>query len=88
LRLKYDELLLNFAFNFNLRRYIQGAVITETFPKTSVDVYATVMEAGGAELPATVAAASAALAQAGVVGPGGCGSPRHRVPSNSRDEGP
>lgn len=47
-------------------RALEGAVITETFPKTSVDVYATVMEAGGAELPAVVAAASAALAQAGV----------------------
>mmetsp|Transcript_5171 Transcript_5171/g.8074 ORF Transcript_5171/g.8074 Transcript_5171/m.8074 type:complete len:253 (+) Transcript_5171:96-854(+) len=53
-------------FSTLVLRALEGAVIAETFPKTSVDVYATVMEAGGAELPATVAAASAALAQAGV----------------------
>ena len=33
-------------FSTLVLRALQGAVITETFPKTSVDVYATVMEAG------------------------------------------
>ena len=53
-------------FSSLVLRALEGAIIAETFPKTSVDVYATVIEAGGAELSATVAAASAALAQAGV----------------------
>ena len=49
-----------------LHRALEGAVLLETFPKTSVDVYVTVLEAAGAELPAAVAAATAALANAGV----------------------
>ena len=47
-------------FSQLVHRALAGAVILETFPKTSVDVYVTVLEAGGAELPAVVAAASAA----------------------------
>ena len=46
-----------------MQRALEGAVLTETFPKTVVDVYCTVLEAGGAELPATVCACSAALAE-------------------------
>ena len=53
-------------FSQLVHRALAGAVILETFPKTSVDVYVTVLEAGGAELPAVVAAASAALTCAGV----------------------
>ena len=49
-----------------LHRALEGAVLLETFPKTSVDVYVTVLEAAGAELPAAVACAAAALAHAGV----------------------
>lgn len=49
-----------------LHRALEGAVLLETFPKTSVDVYVTVLEASGAELPAAVAASTAALAHAGV----------------------
>jgi len=49
-----------------LQRALEGAVMAETFPKTSVDVYVTVLEASGAEFPAACAAASAALADAGV----------------------
>ena len=53
-------------FSQLVHRALAGAVILETFPKTAVDVYVTVLEAGGAELPAVVAAASAALTCAGV----------------------
>ena len=49
-----------------LHRALEGAVLLETFPKTSVDVYVTMLEAAGAELPAAVACAAAALAHAGV----------------------
>ena len=49
-----------------LHRALEGAVLLETFPKTSVDVYLTVLEAAGAELPAAVACACAALVHAGV----------------------
>ena len=36
-------------FSQLVHRALAGAVILETFPKTSVDVYVTVLEAGGAE---------------------------------------
>ena len=49
-----------------LHRALESAVLLDTFPKTSVDVYVTVLEAAGAELPAAVACAAAALAHAGV----------------------
>ena len=49
-----------------VHRALEGAIMTETFPKTAVDVYATVLETGGGELSATIAAASVALADAGV----------------------
>jgi exosome complex component MTR3 len=49
-----------------VHRALEGVILTETFPKTAVDVYATVLETGGGELSATIAAASVALADAGV----------------------
>ena len=53
-------------FSSIVHRALSGAVMTETFPKTTVDVFATVLEANGSELCATIAAASAALCEAGV----------------------
>ena len=53
-------------FSSMVHRALSGAVMTETFPKTTVDVFATVLEANGSELCATIAAASAALCEAGV----------------------
>jgi ribonuclease PH len=45
---------------------LRGAVLTETFPKSFVDVYVLVLQADAGELPAAVMAASLALAHAGV----------------------
>lgn len=43
-----------------------SAVILETFPKAVLDVQCTILEAGGGELGATIVAAAAAIASAGV----------------------
>ena len=49
-----------------LLQALRGAVLTDTFPKSFVDVYVLVLQADGAELPGAVMAASLALAHAGV----------------------
>ena len=49
-----------------LMQALRGAVLTETFPKSFVDVYVLVLQADAGELPAAVMAASLALAHAGV----------------------
>ena len=49
-----------------LRRALEAVILTETFAKTQVDVYVTVIDARGSEDAACVLAASAALARAGV----------------------
>lgn len=51
-----------------VRDSIEPSVIVETFPKTQVDVYLTVMDSdgSGAHVSACVMAASAALARAGI----------------------
>lgn len=45
---------------------LMGVVSTETFPKAVLDVYCTVLEAGGAEVAVAVCAAALAVADAGV----------------------
>lgn len=49
-----------------LRRALAPVILTETFAKTQVDIYVTVIDARGSEDAACVLAASAALARAGV----------------------
>lgn len=49
-----------------LHQALRGAILAETFPKATVDVFVLILEAKGGELPAAVLAASMALAHAGV----------------------
>jgi exosome complex component MTR3 len=45
---------------------LEAAVRFESFPKSVLDVFCTILEAGGSELAAAITAASAAIADAGV----------------------
>ena len=45
---------------------LRGVVATETFPKAVLDVYCTVLEAGGSEAAVAICAAALAVADAGV----------------------
>ncbi|XP_031502965.1 exosome complex component RRP41-like [Nymphaea colorata] len=49
-----------------LHKALEGAIMLETFPKTTVDVFALVMESGGGDLPVIISCASLALADAGI----------------------
>ncbi len=49
-----------------LLQALHAAVLRETFPKASVDVYVLILQADGGELAAATMAAAAALAHAGV----------------------
>ncbi|KAF3780567.1 Exosome complex component RRP41-like [Nymphaea thermarum] len=50
-----------------LHKALEGAIMLETFPKTTVDVFALVMESGGGDLPVIISCASLALADAGIL---------------------
>ncbi|XP_057955122.1 exosome complex component RRP41-like [Malania oleifera] len=50
-----------------LFKALEGAIILETFPKTTVDVFALVLESGGGDLPVVISCASLALADAGIM---------------------
>lgn len=50
-----------------LHKALEGAIILETFPKTTVDVFALVLESAGSDLPAIISCASLALADAGIM---------------------
>lgn len=50
-----------------LHKALEGAVALHTFPKTTVDVFALVLQSGGGDLPVVVTCASLALADAGIV---------------------
>ncbi|XP_031480398.1 exosome complex component RRP41-like [Nymphaea colorata] len=50
-----------------LHKALEGAIMLETFPKTTVDVFALVMESGGGDLPVIISCASLALADAGIM---------------------
>ncbi|CAN1837319.1 Exosome complex component RRP41-like [Linum perenne] len=50
-----------------LHKALEGAILLETFPKTTVDVFALVLESGGSDLPVVVSCASLALADAGIM---------------------
>ena len=45
---------------------LESAVLLDSFPKATLDVYVCVLEAGGGEVPAAICAASLALAHAGI----------------------
>ncbi|GKV08319.1 hypothetical protein SLEP1_g19968 [Rubroshorea leprosula] len=57
----------NKEFSSMLHKALEGAIILETFPKTTVDVFALVLESGGSDLPVVISCASLALADAGIM---------------------
>ncbi|XP_072974287.1 exosome complex component RRP41-like [Typha angustifolia] len=57
----------NKEYSAILHKALEGAVILETFPKTTVDVFALVLESGGSDLPVIISCASLALADAGIM---------------------
>lgn len=57
----------NEDFSSMLHKALEGAIILETFPKTTVDVFALVLESGGSDLPVVISCASVALADAGIM---------------------
>ncbi|POO01217.1 Guanosine pentaphosphate synthetase I/polyribonucleotide nucleotidyltransferase [Trema orientale] len=57
----------NKEFSSMLRKALEGAIMLETFPKTTVDVFALVLESGGSDLPVVISCASVALADAGIM---------------------
>ncbi|XP_058101701.1 exosome complex component RRP41-like [Magnolia sinica] len=54
-------------FSSILHKALEGAIILESFPKTTVDVFALVLESGGSDLPVVISCASLALADAGIM---------------------
>ncbi|GAB2275068.1 Exosome complex component RRP41-like [Dionaea muscipula] len=54
-------------FSSMLHKALEGAIILESFPKTTVDVFALVLETSGSDLPLIVSCASLALADAGIM---------------------
>ncbi|EEF32439.1 Exosome complex exonuclease RRP41, putative [Ricinus communis] len=54
-------------FSSMLHKSLEGAIMLETFPKTTVDVFALVLESGGSDLSVIVSCASLALADAGIM---------------------
>ncbi|KAK1308744.1 hypothetical protein QJS10_CPA09g02068 [Acorus calamus] len=57
----------NKEFSAMLHKALEGAIILESFPKTTVDVFALVLESGGSDLPVIISCASLALADAGIM---------------------
>lgn len=57
----------NKDFSSMLHKALEGAIILESFPKTTVDVFALVLESGGSDLPVIISCASLALADAGIM---------------------
>lgn len=49
-----------------LHKALEGAVLLHTFPKTTVDVFALILQSGGSDLAAIISCASLALAHAGI----------------------
>uniref|UniRef100_A0A7N0U8B5 Uncharacterized protein n=1 Tax=Kalanchoe fedtschenkoi TaxID=63787 RepID=A0A7N0U8B5_KALFE len=54
-------------FSTMLHKALEGAIILETFPKTTVDVFALILESGGGDLSVVISCASLALADAGIM---------------------
>lgn len=50
-----------------LHKALEGVIIVKSFPKTTVDVFALVLESGGGDLPVITTCASLALADAGIM---------------------
>ncbi|XP_024987478.1 exosome complex component RRP41-like isoform X2 [Cynara cardunculus var. scolymus] len=57
----------NKEISSQLHKSLEGAIMLDTFPKTTVDVFALVLESGGCDLPVVISCASLALADAGIM---------------------
>ncbi|PKA54887.1 Exosome complex exonuclease RRP46 like [Apostasia shenzhenica] len=57
----------NKEYSSMLHKALESAIILETFPKTTVDIFALVLESGGGDLPVIISCASLALADAGIM---------------------
>lgn len=57
----------NKEYSSMLHKALEGAIMLETFPKTTVDIFALVLESGGGDLPIIISCASLALADAGIM---------------------
>ncbi|XP_028808016.1 exosome complex component RRP41-like [Neltuma alba] len=57
----------NKEYTAMLHKALEGSIMLETFPKTTVDVFALVLESGGSDLPVVISCASLALADAGIM---------------------
>ncbi|KAK4763155.1 hypothetical protein SAY86_008923 [Trapa natans] len=54
-------------YSLMLHKALEGAIILELFPKTTVDVFALILESGGSDLDVLVLCASLALVDAGIM---------------------
>lgn len=54
-------------FTSALHKALEGIIILDSFPKTTVDVFALVLESGGSDFPVVISCASLALADAGIM---------------------
>ncbi|KAI4380170.1 hypothetical protein MLD38_006390 [Melastoma candidum] len=52
-----------------LHKAVEGAIRLKTFPKTTVDIFALVLESGGSDFSVLISSASIALADAGIMLP-------------------
>lgn len=50
-----------------LHKALEGAIRLESFPKTTVDIFALILESGGGDLPVIISCASLAVADAGIM---------------------
>uniref|UniRef100_A0A0E0LQN4 Uncharacterized protein n=1 Tax=Oryza punctata TaxID=4537 RepID=A0A0E0LQN4_ORYPU len=57
----------NKEYSAMLHKALEGTVMLHIFPKTTVDVFALVLESGGSDLPIIISCASLALADAGIM---------------------
>nr|GEZ22679.1 exosome complex component RRP41-like [Tanacetum cinerariifolium]GEZ46862.1 exosome complex component RRP41-like [Tanacetum cinerariifolium] len=57
----------NKEISAQLHKSLEGSIMLDTFPKTTVDVFALVLESGGCDLPVVISCASLALADAGIM---------------------
>ncbi|XP_076928401.1 exosome complex component RRP41-like [Bidens hawaiensis] len=57
----------NKEISSQLHKSLEGSIMLDTFPKTTVDVFALVLESGGCDLPVVISCASLALADAGIM---------------------
>eukprot|EP00252_Welwitschia_mirabilis_P024717 TRINITY_DN7425_c0_g1_i2.p1 TRINITY_DN7425_c0_g1~~TRINITY_DN7425_c0_g1_i2.p1 ORF type:complete len:266 (+),score=69.14 TRINITY_DN7425_c0_g1_i2:144-941(+) len=66
-RSKLSQGIEDREYTMMLHKALEGSVMLHTFPKTTVDVFALVIESGGGDLPVVITCAALALADAGIM---------------------